>query len=151
MSHHTLDSTQPSIGLADLPVSSETPLERATFPHNHPLEYGDWKTDVHALGYPHGAPISKALAYVIANGFKQSLTDASARTTTTIGARPRSAAAMMGPMREIAAASSTPAAATLGSGSTGMGISGAPMITAGDQQALGRMWADMGEKGGHRI
>lgn len=45
-----------------------------------PLEYGDWKTDAHALGYPHGQPIPKALAYVIANGFKQSMTDASAMT-----------------------------------------------------------------------
>jgi NAD(P)H-hydrate repair Nnr-like enzyme with NAD(P)H-hydrate epimerase domain len=45
-----------------------------------PLEYGDWKTDVHALGLPQGTPISKALAYVIANGFKQSMTDASAMT-----------------------------------------------------------------------
>lgn len=45
-----------------------------------PLEYGGWKTDVHALGYPAGQPISKALAYVIANGFKQSMTDASAMT-----------------------------------------------------------------------
>jgi len=45
-----------------------------------PLEYGDWKTDVHALGYPQGQPIPKALAYVIANGFKQSMTDASAMT-----------------------------------------------------------------------
>jgi hypothetical protein len=45
-----------------------------------PLEYGDWKTDAHALGFPHGQPISKALAYVISNGFKQSMTDASAMT-----------------------------------------------------------------------
>jgi hypothetical protein len=45
-----------------------------------PLEYGEWKTDVHALGLPHGTPISKALAYVISNGFKQSMTDASAMT-----------------------------------------------------------------------
>lgn len=44
------------------------------------LEYGDWKTDVHALGFPTGVPISKALAYVISNGFKQSMTDASAMT-----------------------------------------------------------------------
>lgn len=45
-----------------------------------PLEYGEWKTDVHALGLPTGTPISKAIAYVISNGFKQSMTDASAMT-----------------------------------------------------------------------
>lgn len=44
------------------------------------LEYGDWKTDAQALGWPVGTVIPKALAYVIANGFKQSMTDASAMT-----------------------------------------------------------------------
>lgn len=47
---------------------------------NLPLEYGDWKTDAQALGWPVGQAISKALSYVIANGFKQSMTDASAMT-----------------------------------------------------------------------
>lgn len=56
------------------------PAENAAHVTHLPLEYGDWKTDAHALGYPHGAPIPKALAYVIANGFKQSMTDASAMT-----------------------------------------------------------------------
>lgn len=44
------------------------------------LEYGQWKTDAQALGWPQGTVIPKALAYVIANGFKQSMTDASAMT-----------------------------------------------------------------------
>jgi hypothetical protein len=47
---------------------------------NLALEYGDWKTDAQALGWPAGTPISKPLAYIIANGFKQSMTDASAMT-----------------------------------------------------------------------
>lgn len=47
---------------------------------NLSLEYGDWKTDAQALGWPAGTPISKQLAYVMANGFKQSMTDASAMT-----------------------------------------------------------------------
>lgn len=47
---------------------------------NLTLEYGDWKTDAQALGWPVGTPLPKALAYVIANGFKQSMTDASAMT-----------------------------------------------------------------------
>jgi hypothetical protein len=47
---------------------------------NLELVYGDWKTDAQALGWPVGTPISKAIAYVIANGFKQSMTDASAMT-----------------------------------------------------------------------
>lgn len=47
---------------------------------NLSLEYGDWKTDAQALGWPAGTTIPKALAYVIANGFKQSMTDASAMT-----------------------------------------------------------------------
>lgn len=47
---------------------------------NLELTYGDWKTDAQALGWPAGTPISKQLAYVIANGFKQSMTDASAMT-----------------------------------------------------------------------
>ena len=64
-------------------ISVNTPAESADTPSHvtHlPLEYGEWKTDVHALGLPHGMPISKALAYVISNGFKQSMTDASAMT-----------------------------------------------------------------------
>lgn len=47
---------------------------------NLSLEYGDWKTDAQALGWPSGVTLPKALAYVIANGFKQSMTDASAMT-----------------------------------------------------------------------
>lgn len=47
---------------------------------NLSLEYGDWKTDAQTLGWPTGSPLPKALAYVIANGFKQSMTDASAMT-----------------------------------------------------------------------
>lgn len=47
---------------------------------NLDLTYGDWKTDAQALGWPSGSPISKQLSYVIANGFKQSMTDASAMT-----------------------------------------------------------------------
>lgn len=47
---------------------------------NLSLEYGDWRTDAQALGWPAGTTIPKALAYVIANGFKQSMTDASAMT-----------------------------------------------------------------------
>lgn len=44
------------------------------------LTYGQWNTSAQALGWPTGIPISKQLAYVIANGFKQSMTDASAVT-----------------------------------------------------------------------
>ena len=47
---------------------------------NLELIYGDWRTDAQALGWPAGTPISKQLSYVIANGFKQSMTDASAMT-----------------------------------------------------------------------
>lgn len=58
-------------------VTNETPVATSD---NLSLEYGDWKTDARALGWPEGLPISKQLAYVIANGFKQSMTDASAMT-----------------------------------------------------------------------
>lgn len=61
-------------------AKTETIADTSTHVTHLPLEYGGWKTDVHALGYPAGQPISKALAYVIANGFKQSMTDASAMT-----------------------------------------------------------------------
>lgn len=47
---------------------------------NLPLVYGQWATDARALGWPEGLTITKPLAYVIANGFKQSMTDASAIT-----------------------------------------------------------------------
>ena len=47
---------------------------------NITLSYGDWQTDAQALGWPSGIAISKQLAYVMANGFKQSMTDASAMT-----------------------------------------------------------------------
>lgn len=59
---------------------TETSNSAAPLSDNLALEYGEWKTDARALGYPEGVPISKALAYVIANGFKQSMTDASAMT-----------------------------------------------------------------------
>jgi hypothetical protein len=52
----------------------------ASVSDNLELTYGDWKTDAQALGWPAGTPISKQLSYVIANGFKQSMTDASAMT-----------------------------------------------------------------------
>ena len=58
-------------------VTNETPVATSD---NLSLEYGDWKTDARALGWPEGLPISKQLAYVIVNGFKQSMTDASAMT-----------------------------------------------------------------------
>lgn len=58
----------------------DTSTAAPTLSDNLALEYGDWKTDAQALGWPSGAPISKPLAYVIANGFKQSMTDASAMT-----------------------------------------------------------------------
>ena len=64
----------------DAKKTAEQPADTGSHVTHLPLEYGDWKTDVHALGYPSGQPISKALAYVIANGFKQSMTDASAMT-----------------------------------------------------------------------
>jgi len=47
---------------------------------NITLSYGDWQTDAQALGWPSGIAISKQLAYIMANGFKQSMTDASAMT-----------------------------------------------------------------------
>lgn len=70
--------------MAKAKKENETVTETAPADTSHvthlPLEYGEWKTDVHALGLPQGTPISKALAYVISNGFKQSMTDASAMT-----------------------------------------------------------------------
>lgn len=60
-------------------VTNET-NSAPTLSDNLALEYGDWKTDAQALGWPAGTPMPKALAYVIANGFKQSMTDASAMT-----------------------------------------------------------------------
>ena len=77
--------------------STDTLAESASHVTHLPLEYGDWKTDVHALGYPHGAPIPKALAYVIANGFKQSMTDASAMTKEQKAAAHKSAQETHGP------------------------------------------------------
>lgn len=59
---------------------ADTGSTSTTLSDNLDLTYGDWKTDAQALGWPAGSPISKALAYVIANGFKQSMTDASAMT-----------------------------------------------------------------------
>lgn len=61
-------------------TNAPTEGQPAVVSDNLALEYGDWKTDAQALGWPSGSPISKALAYVIANGFKQSMTDASAMT-----------------------------------------------------------------------
>lgn len=63
-------------------VQTDTSAEGtpATVSDNLSLEYGDWKTDAQALGWPVGSPISKQLAYCLANGFKQSMTDASAMT-----------------------------------------------------------------------
>lgn len=53
----------------------------ATVSDNLDLSYGDtFKTNAQSLGWPAGVEISKQLAYVIANGFKQSMTDASAIT-----------------------------------------------------------------------
>jgi len=60
-------------------MQNDTPTDAPTS-DNLTLEYGDWKTDAQALGWPVGSPISKQLAYVMANGFKQSMTDASAMT-----------------------------------------------------------------------
>lgn len=59
---------------------SDTSNTTPTLSDNLALEYGDWKTDAQALGWPANQPISKAIGYVIANGFKQSMTDASAMT-----------------------------------------------------------------------
>lgn len=61
-------------------ASANSTATENTMTDNLELSYGDWKTDAQALGWPVGSPISKALAYVIANGFKQSMTDASAMT-----------------------------------------------------------------------
>jgi len=61
-------------------TAAPTEGQPATVSDNLELTYGDWKTDAQALGWPAGTPISKPLAYVIANGFKQSMTDASAMT-----------------------------------------------------------------------
>ena len=61
----------------------ETTVHNETAVHVHddlPLQYGDWQTSARALGWPEGQPISKQLAYLLANGFKQSMTDASAMT-----------------------------------------------------------------------
>lgn len=60
----------------EAPVSDTAP----TLSDDLSLEYGDWKTTAQALGWPTSVPMPKALAYVIANGFKQSMTDASAMT-----------------------------------------------------------------------
>jgi len=61
-------------------ASANTTASENTASDNLSLEYGDWKTDAQALGWPVGVTLPKALAYVIANGFKQSMTDASAMT-----------------------------------------------------------------------
>lgn len=61
-------------------ASANTTASENTASDNLSLEYGDWKTDAQALGWPGGVTLPKALAYVIANGFKQSMTDASAMT-----------------------------------------------------------------------
>lgn len=61
-------------------ASANSTSTENTMTDNLALEYGDWKTDAQALGWPVGSPISKAIGYVIANGFKQSMTDASAMT-----------------------------------------------------------------------
>lgn len=60
---------------ADTQATADAPIS-----DNLSLEYGDWKTDAQALGWPSGQTISKQLAYCLANGFKQSMTDASAMT-----------------------------------------------------------------------
>lgn len=44
------------------------------------LKYQDWQTTFGALGVPSGWAVPKALAYVIMNGFNQSMTDAAAFT-----------------------------------------------------------------------
>ncbi len=61
-------------------AAANTTASENTATDNLELVYGDWKTDAQALGWPAGTVLNKALAYVIANGFKQSMTDASAMT-----------------------------------------------------------------------
>lgn len=61
-------------------ASANTTASENAASDNLSLEYGDWRTDAQALGWPAGTILQKALAYVIANGFKQSMTDASAMT-----------------------------------------------------------------------
>lgn len=64
-------------------AKKETPMHAEHSTHVHddlPLTYGDWQTSARALGWPEGVAISKQLAYLLANGFKQSMTDASAMT-----------------------------------------------------------------------
>lgn len=61
-------------------ASANSTATENTMQDNLVLEYGDWKTDAQALGWPSGVPLTKAIVYVIANGFKQSMTDASAMT-----------------------------------------------------------------------
>ncbi len=61
-------------------ASANSTATENTMSDNLALEYGDWKTDAQVLGWPQGVALTKAIAYVIANGFKQSMTDASAMT-----------------------------------------------------------------------
>lgn len=49
-------------------------------PSDTKLSYQDWETTLEALGIPPGWQVPKALHYVIANGFTQSMTDAAAFT-----------------------------------------------------------------------
>lgn len=49
-------------------------------PSDTKISYQDWETTLEALGIPPGWQVPKALHYVIANGFTQSMTDAAAFT-----------------------------------------------------------------------
>lgn len=61
----------------ETPAVNDTP---ASISDDLTLTYGDWQTSARALGWPEGVAISKQLQYLLANGFKQSMTDASAMT-----------------------------------------------------------------------
>lgn len=83
--------------MAKTPRTTEQIAAPAGLSDNLDLSYGDWKTDAQALGWPAGTPISKPIAYVIANGFKQSMTDASAMTKEQKEAAHKAAQATHGP------------------------------------------------------